>query len=161
MRIRGFNLIEAMVVVAIVGLITIIAVPSYTRYVVKSKIGSAVYTMQSYGKKAEAHYIDYGSFTSFGADTTPVLLDTLTGDPLISAIYYYRDGNNLRIYPEFVANALSIDGVATPMIYLYAQIDTVNDTLSWICGYDAGVTSRIPDTYLPSNCQTEIVPALF
>ena len=158
---KGFTLIEAIIVVAIIGLISAMAIPSYKSYVMKARVGSAVYTLQSYAKKIESHYVDYGSFTKYGANTTAVLLDTLTGDQLISSIYYYRDGNNLRIYPEFVSGAIDISGITTPRIYLYAQIDTTNETLTWICGYDAGATSRIPDNYLPSNCQTEIVPAMF
>jgi type IV pilus assembly protein PilE len=62
----GFTLIELMVIVAIVAILTAIALPIYTDYVTRSKLTEAFNTLAAYRVSMEQYYQDnrnYGSTT--------------------------------------------------------------------------------------------------
>ncbi|PMH79464.1 pilin, partial [Vibrio cyclitrophicus] len=50
---KGFTLIELMIVVAIIGVLSAIAVPAYKDYVTKSQVSSALATIKSLVTPAE------------------------------------------------------------------------------------------------------------
>ncbi|EGQ7707853.1 pilin [Vibrio cholerae] len=60
---KGFTLIELMIVVAIIGVLSAIAVPAYKDYVKKSEGASALATMKSLITASELWYQENGSFT--------------------------------------------------------------------------------------------------
>jgi type IV pilus assembly protein PilA len=72
-RIRGFTLIELMIVIGIVGIIAAIAIPNYYRYMAKSRQSevrtmlSAIFTheMMFYGDNSR-----YSGFTDIGFDNS-------------------------------------------------------------------------------------------
>ncbi|EOW9277324.1 prepilin-type N-terminal cleavage/methylation domain-containing protein [Vibrio cholerae] len=59
---QGFTLIELMIVVAIIGVLSAIAVPAYKDYVKKSEGASALATMKSLITASELWYQEKGSF---------------------------------------------------------------------------------------------------
>lgn len=62
LRSQGFTLIELMVVVAIIGIITAIALPSYTSYVQRSRVPAALDGLNSYYTRMEQRYQDVGNY---------------------------------------------------------------------------------------------------
>lgn len=69
-RETGFTLIEAMVTVAIIGILAAVAVPSYTSYVTRSKLTEATNNLADMRIKMEQSYQDnraYGTGTTCGA----------------------------------------------------------------------------------------------
>ncbi|WP_102405399.1 prepilin-type N-terminal cleavage/methylation domain-containing protein [Vibrio sp. 10N.261.55.A7] len=61
---KGFTLIELMIVVAIIGVLSAIAVPAYKDYVTKSEAASALATMKSLITPAELIYQEAGEIST-------------------------------------------------------------------------------------------------
>ncbi len=60
---QGFTLIELMIVVAIIGVLSAIAVPAYKDYVKKTEYASALGTMKSLITPSELYYQESGSLS--------------------------------------------------------------------------------------------------
>jgi type IV pilus assembly protein PilE len=67
---QGFTLIELLVVVAIIALLTAIALPNYSAYVTRSKIPDATSNLANLRVRMEQYYQDNSTYV--GADTTPI-----------------------------------------------------------------------------------------
>ncbi|WP_283597013.1 pilin [Photobacterium phosphoreum] len=66
---QGFTLIELMIVVAVIGVLSAIAVPKYQEYVKKAAIGTALASVSAYKTQAEDAIATSGKFIS-AADAT-------------------------------------------------------------------------------------------
>jgi type IV pilus assembly protein PilA len=78
---KGFTLIELMIVVAVIGVLTAIAVPQYQNYVKKSELGAALATIAALKVNVEDRIATDGVFPtvaagdmaeSLGASTSPL-----------------------------------------------------------------------------------------
>lgn len=60
----GFTLIELMIVVAIIGALAVIAVPSYSRYVAKAKRAEAYMNLSSIYAAQKSYWAENGTYGS-------------------------------------------------------------------------------------------------
>ncbi len=68
-RDRGFTLIELMIVVAIVGILSAIAYPSYTDYIRRGRLPEAFTLLADYRAKMEQYYQDNKNYGDAGGTT--------------------------------------------------------------------------------------------
>jgi len=69
---QGFTLIEVMIVVAIIGILAAVAVPSYADYMRRGKLPEAFTSLSDYKVKMEQYYQDNRNYgTASCADTNP------------------------------------------------------------------------------------------
>ncbi|WP_318469804.1 pilin [Photobacterium leiognathi] len=61
---QGFTLIELMIVVAVIGVLSAIAIPAYQGYVIKSEAASGLATLRSLQTNVDTYIADNGSFPS-------------------------------------------------------------------------------------------------
>ncbi|HEY3432410.1 MAG TPA: type IV pilin protein [Rhodocyclaceae bacterium] len=80
---KGFSLIELMVVVAIIGILSMIAIPQYTSYITRSRITEAVSALSSMRVRMEQYFQDNRTYV--GACQT----GTLAPLPTNSAYFQY------------------------------------------------------------------------
>lgn len=68
MKERGFTLMEMMVTVAIIGILTAVALPSYTAYVNRGKMTDAVAVLAEYRIKMEQYFQDNRNYGASGVN---------------------------------------------------------------------------------------------
>lgn len=82
MKNKGFSLIELMIVIAIIGILAAIAIPSYTEYVAKSKRAEAMRGLADLQLRQErwrSNHTTYGTYANLGSPTVDNYTMTVTG----------------------------------------------------------------------------------
>lgn len=77
-RSKGFSLIELMVVVAIVGILASVALPSYSDYVTRGRIPDATSGLAAKRVQMEQHFQDNQKYTGAPPCPADASLDTTT-----------------------------------------------------------------------------------
>jgi type IV pilus assembly protein PilE len=67
---RGFTLVEVMIVVAIIGILSAIAIPSYTNYVTQGRITEATSRLSTLQVQMEQFYMDRRTYVGGPACTS-------------------------------------------------------------------------------------------
>lgn len=128
-RVRGFSLIELMVVVAIVGILASIAIPSYQDYVTRGRIPEATSGLAEMRLRIEQYYADNRTYVGYTC-TAPGQPDAFAFTcPTLAANSYLlqADGNASRSMTGFsyAINQANVRTSTTPW---------GNSTTCWVNG---------------------------
>jgi len=126
-RNTGFTLVEMMIVIALIGIISAIAIPQYLGYMETSKRQSAISVLEQFPLLLEAYRTDYG-YMCPACNT--------------SGTYTYKDNAEiLAAYPDFRAKATSTGSDPAPYSY-YLKV---------VVGADGTETATFNATPVDSN----------
>lgn len=123
MKIKGFTLVELMIVVAIVSILASIAVPAYNNYVLRGKLTEAITELAGMRVKLEQHYQDY---KNYGTGTCGVAV------PVSPAVKYFSYTCVLPTDQSFTVSATGIAAQGTGN-FIYT-IDQDNNKTTEISG---------------------------
>jgi type IV pilus assembly protein PilE len=123
LRVRGFTLIEVMIVVAIVAILAAIAVPAYSDYVRRGKIVEATTALSDFRTRMEQYFLDNRTYVGGCAAVqpavgTPKAFTLACPDPgtlttySLTATGIAAQGMNGFVYGINQANAKVTTGVA-------------------------------------------------
>lgn len=68
---KGFSLIELMIVIAVISILTVVALPSYRDYVMRGKVPEATTALSGMRAKLEQWYQDNRTYASGGSAAHP------------------------------------------------------------------------------------------
>jgi type IV pilus assembly protein PilA len=137
---QGFTLIELMIVVAIIGILTTIALPAYQDYVVRTKIAEVMVVADA-AKTGLSEY--YMSASQMPASTSQANINTNTAQSeYIGAITFTTTANSATITYSVanlgVTGDIALVGTAT------------TNGIEWDCGTAA---TTLGTRYIPLNCR--------
>jgi len=138
---KGFTLIELMIVVAIIGILAAVAIPSYQDYVARAQIERAVGELSNYKIAYEVQFSTSGPVSNAALGYAPSNLIVAAGTDIAVA---NADGTG-HIEVTLGGNAHPI---LTGVIIRLER--TVNGT--WQCVIDPSASSDWSDSLSPGGC---------
>ena len=154
---RGFTLIELMIVVAILGILSTLAMPTYQDRIIRAQVAEGIVLAEFVRQAAEGHRRRHGGFPKDNAAAGLPPADQIVGNHVdavsldagvITIIYGNRSNRNIRGQKLALRPAIVPGHAAVPV--------------AWVCGL-ASVpqrmavqgrnTTTLPPTQLPIDCR--------
>lgn len=144
---QGFTLIELMIVVAVIGVLSAIAIPQYQKYVAKAEVASALATLTGLKTNIEAYTIENGIFPP-NADLEELGAPEEMDLGVISLSGH--DGNQGNLAFTFNPSTThSVSSLVSEKTFYLGR----NDKGTWTCK-NSGV-KPLDEELLPRNCKTK------
>lgn len=168
---RAFGLVEILVVVAIIGMLSLVAVPAYKDYVIRAKVGATLPIMDKFIRESILWYERYGEFptiTQMGYPQGNNEYNIANPENFISyashiVVFSECDGQKANVSVRFNTSDLGINGEMNVMYRLRPPGSGGDQTYEILCFYHELDTVHTEENtkYLPPSCQHEWVYGCF
>ncbi|MUI55006.1 pilin [Aliivibrio fischeri] len=141
---KGFTLIELMIVVAVIGVLSAIAMPQYQKYVAKAEVASALATLTGIKTNVEAYSVENGVFPAAGKEGELGVPTSIPGGTIAFAASASAGSGTIT----YTFKASGVSSLITGKKFQLARTGTDG---SWAC--DGSATTPVTDDLLPKNCK--------
>ena len=159
---KGFTLIELMIVIAIIGILAIIALPAYQDYTARAQVSEAIVLAEGQKAAVAEYYATNGAFPTSNAEAGIAAKTNITGkyvdnvevgDNGVITATMKSSGVNSDIKSTTVALKPSVATISTPAP-AGTPASSSNGAFTWKCG--PGTTKGVDKKFLPATCRDSL-----
>ena len=110
MRQRGFTLIEMIIVLALIGILLAIAVPSYIEHILRSKITEGITTLMETKVTLEQGFSDKGTYLKTVVPPNPANTDCTITTPIGTTSYSFECKATAETFVITMTGKADLDG---------------------------------------------------
>nr|WP_314511054.1 pilin [uncultured Neisseria sp.] len=153
---KGFTLIELMIVIAIIGILAVIALPAYQDYTARAQVSEAISLMEGQKSAVVEYYADKGKWPTSNTEAGIAAAADIKGKyvaqvevggyGVITAKMKNADVNN-----EIKEKTVSLTPHVTTAGATPGAAATANGSFTWTCA--PGTTNGVDPKFLPSSCR--------
>ena len=144
---KGFTLIELMIVIAIVGVLAVVALPAYQDYTARAQMSEALTLAEGQKSAVVEYYSDKGTFPSSNADAGIAAASTITGKYVKSVSVSSVSGTTptANITATMKSSGVNKD-ISGKTLILEGKQNA--GSFDWTCK-----KGTVEDKFLPSSCR--------
>ena len=152
---KGFTLIELMIVIAIIGILAVIALPAYQDYTARAQVSEAFALAEGQKAAVVEYYADKGAYPSSNTAAGVATADKITGK-YVAKVNIGGDGVITATMKKDNVNAALSEKTLT--LKPTASVDATSaannpGSFTWECG------GTIDTKYRPAACRPDEKPA--
>jgi len=144
---KGFSLVELMVVIAIIAILAAVAVPMYSNYTTRAKIGTALTAIGGVKNDVSERIMNLGTATGVGMDSGSTTLFN-------GSVVPTSTGTSLA-YTTSIANGIITIAITVPVtgnIILTPDYVAGAGSMTWTCSGTGTAGNPMTGAQIPSPC---------
>jgi len=149
---KGFTLIELMIVVAIIGILAALAIPAYTDYTIKSRVGEGASLSGAFKTATEVYWSENGTLSGIvaGLNATTLGLSAAEGEYVSSILFLTGPIIDIQYKTTTKLGAAAPTGANTGCIaYVPTRPSTTGGNLIWTVNATGCTGSGVATKYVP------------